>query len=187
MRNATSQQPSQRPAAQSPPGRQCHPFTIRLISQNPLTVTMTRIVSRAGIKATSCDSPADGSAVLILGQALLTPVTPVAFLQEGAGKSPFCLQRIKGGSKPANSSDAPPALGGAGPRPPCKPHPAFSSRVCEHAPNSRKPAASRRRRLETMALTPPAAARLLLSPPHRHVPFVPSVTLMYEKFKMSLV
>lgn len=95
MRNATSQQPSELPAVQSPSGRQCHPFTIRLISQNPLTVTMTRIVSRAGIKATSCDSHANGSAVLILGQALLTLVTAVTFLQESAGKVHFVFKGSK--------------------------------------------------------------------------------------------
>lgn len=56
---------------------------------------MTRIVSRAGIKATSCDSHANGSTVLILGQALLTLVTAVTFLQESAGKVHFVFKGSK--------------------------------------------------------------------------------------------
>lgn len=35
----------------------------------------------------SCDSPNNGNVFLILGQALLTPVTAVTFLQESAEKN----------------------------------------------------------------------------------------------------
>lgn len=96
MKNATSQQPSELPVVHSPTGRQSHPFTIRLISPNPLTVMMTRIVSCVGIKAMSCDSANSGNVFLILGQALPTPVTAVTFLQESAENSTLSLRRIKG-------------------------------------------------------------------------------------------
>lgn len=56
-----------------------------------------------------------------------------------------------------------------------------------YPPNRRKCHPFRQRHLVTMRLTPLWAARLLLSPPHCQIVFVPSVTLMYEKFKMSLV
>lgn len=50
---------------------------------------MTCIVSNVGIKAMSCDSPNNGNVLLILGQALLTPVTAVVFLPESAEKLYF--------------------------------------------------------------------------------------------------
>lgn len=53
---------------------------------------MTCIVSCVGIKAMSCDSPNNGSVLLILGQALLTPVTAVACLQESAEKLDFVFE-----------------------------------------------------------------------------------------------
>lgn len=53
---------------------------------------MTRIVSCVGIKAMSCDSPNNGTVLLILGQALLTPVTAVAFLQQSEEKLHFVLE-----------------------------------------------------------------------------------------------
>lgn len=52
---------SELPVLQSPSGRQCHPFTIRRVSQNPPTATMTRIVSCVGIKAQSCDRGTRGT------------------------------------------------------------------------------------------------------------------------------
>lgn len=76
----TSQQPFELPVTHPPTRRQCRPFTIRLISHNPLTVMTVRVLSclsSAGIKAESCDSPNKGNTSLIPGQALLTPVTPV--------------------------------------------------------------------------------------------------------------
>lgn len=57
---------------------------------------MTRIVSCVGIKAMSCDSLNNGNTFLILGQALLTPVTAVTFLQESGEKSILSLRKIKG-------------------------------------------------------------------------------------------
>lgn len=103
----TSEQSSELPVVHSPTRTQCHPFTIRLIPQNPLTVMMTRIVSCVGIKATSCDSLNKGNTFLIPGQALLTPVMAVTFLQESGGKSPLCLW---GRSKDSTFSDIPSIL-----------------------------------------------------------------------------
>lgn len=53
---------------------------------------MTRIVSCVGIKATSCDSPNKGNTFLIPGQALLTPVMAVTFLQESGEKVHFVFE-----------------------------------------------------------------------------------------------
>lgn len=152
----------------------------------------TRIVSCVGIKAMSCDSLNKGNTFLIPGQALLTPVTAVTFLQESGGKSPFCLW---GRSKDATSSDIPSILKSAhrsdlGTGVPV--NLVILTRrlpMCDllYPPHRRKCHPFRKRHLVTMRLTPLWAARLLLSPPHCQIAFVPSVTLMYEKFKMSLV
>lgn len=91
-RTPTSSQASELPVVHSPTGTQCHPFTIRLISHNPLTVMMTRIVSCVGIKAMSCDSLNNGNTFLIPGQALLTPVTAVTVLQESGEKVHFVFE-----------------------------------------------------------------------------------------------
>lgn len=61
---------------------------------------MTRIVSCVGIKAMSCDSLNNGNTFLILGQALLTPVTAVTFLLESGRKVHFVFEEDQRRSLP---------------------------------------------------------------------------------------
>lgn len=81
---------------------------------------MTRIVSRVGIKAVSCDSPNNGNVLLILGQALPTRSRLSHFCRKAEENATLWLRRIKG----RRSSDTPsPLVALAALTVPCKPPP----------------------------------------------------------------